>query len=88
MPIGTNLHTIPYDGGESTSTPPVCPHHDASSTTAHRTIGEERLLVRVCIIEWHDGLGILNVVYDDHLPQTIIVDVMLDGNGDSELDKE
>ena len=30
----TNLHTIPYDGGESTSLPPVSPHHTASSTTA------------------------------------------------------
>jgi hypothetical protein len=28
------LHTIPYDGGESTSIPPVSPIQDASSTTA------------------------------------------------------
>src|SRR5210317_1140430 len=28
------LHTIPYDGGESTSIPPVSPSQDASSTTA------------------------------------------------------
>src|SRR6056300_1572142 len=27
------LHTIPYDGGESTSIPPVSPSQDASSTT-------------------------------------------------------
>src|SRR6056300_949333 len=27
-------HTIPYDGGESTSIPPAVPHHDTSSTTA------------------------------------------------------
>src|SRR6056300_1279978 len=32
--IGAFLHTIPYDGGESTSTPPVSPSQDASSTTA------------------------------------------------------
>ena len=34
MPIRTNLHTIPYDGGESTSIPPDLPHQTASSTTA------------------------------------------------------
>src|SRR6056300_1508790 len=27
-------HTIPYNGGESTSIPPAMPHHDTSSTTA------------------------------------------------------
>src|SRR6056300_839250 len=32
--IGAFLHTIPYDGGESTSIPPVSPIQDASSTTA------------------------------------------------------
>src|SRR6056300_1241046 len=32
--IGAFLHTIPYDGGESTSIPPVSPSQDASSTTA------------------------------------------------------
>src|SRR5210317_1503231 len=32
--IGAFLHTIPYDGGESTSIPPVSPMQDASSTTA------------------------------------------------------
>src|SRR6056300_507618 len=30
----TNLHTIPYDGGESTSIPPALPHRGTSSTTA------------------------------------------------------
>src|SRR5210317_1136348 len=30
----TNLHTIPYDGGESTSKPPALPHLGPSSTTA------------------------------------------------------
>src|SRR6056300_1282364 len=30
----TNLHTIPYDGGESTSIPPALPHLGTSSTTA------------------------------------------------------
>ena len=34
MPIRTNLHTIPYDGGESTSIPPALPHQNVSSTTA------------------------------------------------------
>src|SRR6056300_604881 len=33
-PIRTNLHTIPYDGGESTSKPPSSPHLGTSSTTA------------------------------------------------------
>src|SRR5210317_1500175 len=28
------LHTIPYDGGESTSIPPASPHEGTSSTTA------------------------------------------------------
>src|SRR6056300_758379 len=28
------LHTIPYDGGESTSLPPALPHRGTSSTTA------------------------------------------------------
>src|SRR5210317_1953246 len=28
------LHTIPYDGGESTSIPPASPHQGTSSTTA------------------------------------------------------
>src|SRR5210317_1034268 len=28
------LHTIPYDGGESTSIPPALPHLGTSSTTA------------------------------------------------------
>src|SRR6056300_274630 len=28
------LHTIPYDGGESTSIPPALPHRGTSSTTA------------------------------------------------------
>src|SRR5210317_794240 len=32
--MGAFLHTIPYDGGESTSIPPVSPIQDASSTTA------------------------------------------------------
>src|SRR6056300_245019 len=32
--IGAFLHTISYDGGESTSIPPVSPSEDASSTTA------------------------------------------------------
>src|SRR6056300_1198075 len=32
--IGAFLHTIPYDGGESTSIPPVSPIQDASSSTA------------------------------------------------------
>src|SRR6056300_761410 len=32
--IGAFLHTIPYDGRESTSIPPVSPSQDASSTTA------------------------------------------------------
>src|SRR6056300_1033627 len=32
--IGAFLLTIPYDGGESTSIPPVSPSQDASSTTA------------------------------------------------------
>src|SRR5210317_339472 len=32
--MGAFLHTIPYDGGESTSIPPVSPSQDASSTTA------------------------------------------------------
>src|SRR5210317_1535982 len=32
--IGAFLHTISYDGGESTSIPPVSPSQDASSTTA------------------------------------------------------
>ena len=32
--IRTNLHTIPYDGGESTSIPPALALQDASSTTA------------------------------------------------------
>ena len=30
----TNLHTLPYDGGESTSIPPVSPHRGTPSTTA------------------------------------------------------
>src|SRR6056300_1070525 len=30
----THLHTIPYDGGESTSKPPALPHLGPSSTTA------------------------------------------------------
>ena len=30
----SNLHTIPYDGGESTSKPLDSPHQNASSTTA------------------------------------------------------
>ena len=35
MPIWTNLHTIPYDGGESTSIPPPdSPHQTTPSTTA------------------------------------------------------
>ena len=34
MPTRTNLHTIPYDGGESTSVPPDSPHQTTSSTTA------------------------------------------------------
>src|SRR5210317_1604453 len=33
-PTYTPYHTIPYDGGESTSIPPAMPHHDTSSTTA------------------------------------------------------
>src|SRR6056300_722624 len=33
-PSRTNLHTIPYDGGESTSKPPALPHRSTSSTTA------------------------------------------------------
>ena len=32
--IRTNLHTIPYGGGESTSIPPDSPHQITSSTTA------------------------------------------------------
>src|SRR5210317_64249 len=32
--MGAFLHTIPYDGGESSSIPPVSPIQDASSTTA------------------------------------------------------
>src|SRR5210317_1999865 len=32
--IRTNLHTIPYDGGESTSIPPALTHLGTSSTTA------------------------------------------------------
>src|SRR6056300_1314932 len=32
--IGAFLHTIPYDGRESTSIPPVSPHQYTSSTTA------------------------------------------------------
>ena len=31
---GTFLHTIPYDGGDSTSIPPALPHKNAYSTTA------------------------------------------------------
>ena len=30
----TNLHTLPYDGGESTTIPPASPHPSTSSTTA------------------------------------------------------
>ena len=41
----TNLHTIQYDGGESTSMPPVSPHHTASSTTA--------TVPRRSIANWH-----------------------------------
>ena len=33
MPSRTNLHTMPYDGGESTSVPPGSPHQTTSSTT-------------------------------------------------------
>src|SRR6056300_1718099 len=33
-PSRTNLHTIPYGGGESTSKPPALPHRGTSSTTA------------------------------------------------------
>src|SRR6056300_1646924 len=33
-PSRTNLHTIPYDGGESTSKPPALPHLGTSSPTA------------------------------------------------------
>src|SRR5210317_1637087 len=33
MPTRTNLHTIPYDGGESTSIPPDSPHQGTFSTT-------------------------------------------------------
>src|SRR6056300_373759 len=29
-----HLHTLPYDGGESTSIPPASPHQNSSSTTA------------------------------------------------------
>src|SRR5210317_1032317 len=32
--MGAFLHSLPYDGGESTSIPPVSPIQDASSTTA------------------------------------------------------
>src|SRR6056300_986723 len=32
--IRTNLHTIPYDAGESTSIPPALPHRGTYSTTA------------------------------------------------------
>src|SRR5210317_1089258 len=45
MPTRTNLHTIPYDGGESTSIPPVSPIQTASSTTAtvpRRSIANRR----------------------------------------------
>src|SRR5210317_599294 len=41
----TNLHTIPYGGGESTSIPPALPHRGTSSTTAtvpRRSIPELR----------------------------------------------
>src|SRR6056300_349449 len=38
MPTRTNLHTIPYDGGESTSIPPDSPHQTTSSTTATATV--------------------------------------------------
>ena len=41
----TNLHTIPYDGGESTSKPPALPHLGTSSTTAtvpRRSIANRR----------------------------------------------
>ena len=34
MPSRTSLHTMPYDGGESTSKPPDSPHRGTSSTTA------------------------------------------------------
>ena len=41
----TNLHTIPYDGGESTSIPPDLPHKTTSSTTA--------TVPRPSIANWH-----------------------------------
>ena len=33
-PIRTNLHTIPYGGGDSTSIPPALAHRGTFSTTA------------------------------------------------------
>src|SRR6056300_479395 len=44
--IGAFLHTIPYDGGESTSAPPVSPIQDASSTTA--TVPRRSIANRHC----------------------------------------
>ena len=43
--IRTNLHTTPYDGGESTSIPPALPHQTTSSTMAtvpRRSIANRR----------------------------------------------
>src|SRR5210317_1206054 len=40
------LHTIPYDGGESTSAPPASPHLGTSSTTA--TVPRRSIANRHC----------------------------------------
>src|SRR5210317_1848797 len=46
----TNLHTIPYGGGESTSIPPALPHRGTSSTTAtvpRRSIAKLHIIRRL-----------------------------------------
>ena len=48
LAIRTFVHTIPYDGGESTSTAiaPALPHRDTSSTTA--TVPRQSIANRRC----------------------------------------